>query len=111
MERLLQNCKEKMQNLVEICPHCQIEGTLVRKNGILVCSNTDLCDGNKDLEKEYLESLLPYCEVPEICFRLRGQADKNRSLPLYLRWWLREAADAIEMLSNRLIERTRDLTK
>jgi hypothetical protein len=99
-----------MQNLIEICPHCQIEDTLVRKNGILVCSNFELCDGNKDLEKEYLESLLPYCEVPEICFRLKEQAEKNQFLPLYLRVLLREAADSIEMLSNRLIERTRYLT-
>ena len=111
MERILQNRKEKMQNLVEICPHCQIEGTLLRKNGILVCSNFELCDGNEDLEKEYLKSLLPYCKIPMICYNLRGIAAKSRKLSLNDKLLMETAADAIEMLSNRLIERTRDLTK
>lgn len=100
-----------MQNLVEICPHCQIEGTLVRKGGILVCSNADLCDGDKDLEKEYLESLLPYCKIPAICYDLREIATKSQRLSLNDKLLMEAAADAIEMLSNRLIERTRDLTK
>ena len=100
-----------MQNLVEICPHCQIEDTLVRKNGILVCSNTDLCDGDEDLEKEYLESLLKYCDVPAICYELRSAASKSKKLSLIDKFYMETAADAIEMLSNRLIERTRDLTK
>lgn len=100
-----------MQNLVEICPHCQIEDTLVRKDGILACSNTDLCDKDKDLEEEYLKSLLPYCKIPSICYDLREIAGKSKKLSLNDKLLMEAAADAIEMLSNRLIERTRDLTK
>lgn len=97
-----------MQNLVHSCPNCGDESSLARKNGILVCLYED-CDPNKDLEKAYLESLLPYCNTPEICFTLRDIANKSKTLPLFVTCLMREAAESIELLSNRLIERTESL--